>query len=182
MKLGEKIKQLRISNNMTQDELAKKCYVTRTAVSKWENDNGLPNLESLILISECFNISIDKLLKDDDDNQDKIINNIVEEEHLEIKKRQYILSIIIILLYPLTQLGLRELLCYYDPTAILSWGLVIAPILAMLLAILSCLCMRNYKKALLNGIIAFIITIICDFFIIKFNYILYNLVIYITII
>lgn len=179
MKLGEKIKQLRISNNMTQDELAKKCYVTRTAVSKWENDNGLPNLESLILISECFNISIDKLLKDDDDNQDKIINNIVEEEHLEIKKRQYILSIIIIILYTLTQLGLRELLCYYDPTAILSWGMVIAPILAMLLAILSCLCMRNYKKALLNGIIAFIITIICDFFIIKFNYILYNLVIYI---
>lgn len=179
MKLGEKIKQLRISNNMTQDELAKKCYVTRTAVSKWENDNGLPNLESLILISECFNISIDKLLKDEDDNQDKIINNIVKEEHLEIKKRQYILSIITIILYPLTQLGLRELLCYYDPTAILSWGLVIAPILAMLLAILSCLCMRNYKKALLNGIIAFIITIICDFFIIKFDYILYNLVIYI---
>lgn len=86
MKLGEKIKQLRVSHNMTQDELAKKCFVTRTAVSKWENDNGLPNLESLILISECFDISIDKLLKDEDDNQDKIINNIVKEEYLEIKK------------------------------------------------------------------------------------------------
>ena len=44
MNLGEKIKELRLKNNMTQDDLALKCYVTRNAVSKWENDKGYPNI------------------------------------------------------------------------------------------------------------------------------------------
>ena len=38
MNLGEKIKELRLKNDMTQDDLASRCYVTRNAVSKWEND------------------------------------------------------------------------------------------------------------------------------------------------
>ena len=59
MKFKDKIKKLRLDNNLTQEDLAKICFVSRNAVSKWERDDGYPNIESLKLISKHFNISID---------------------------------------------------------------------------------------------------------------------------
>lgn len=41
MTFGEKLKKLRTDNELTQDELAEKIFVTRTAISKWETDNRL---------------------------------------------------------------------------------------------------------------------------------------------
>ena len=66
MKFGEKIKKLRSDNNMTQEDLAQKLFVTRTAVSKWETDKGLPGIDSLKSIADLFHISIDELISDDD--------------------------------------------------------------------------------------------------------------------
>ncbi len=66
MKFGEKLKQLRKDNNFTQEELAEKLYVTRTAISKWETDKALPAIDSLKLISELFRVSIDDLISDGD--------------------------------------------------------------------------------------------------------------------
>ena len=66
MKFGEKLKQLRKDNNLTQEDLANKLYVTRTAVSKWETDKALPSIESMKLISELFHVSIDELISDSD--------------------------------------------------------------------------------------------------------------------
>ncbi|MCM1286493.1 MAG: helix-turn-helix domain-containing protein [Acetobacter sp.] len=63
---GEKLKKLRIDNNLTQDELAEKIFVTRTAVSKWENNKGYPSIDSLKELSNFFGISIDELISDDD--------------------------------------------------------------------------------------------------------------------
>ena len=44
MSVGDNIKKLRHENNLTQEELAKKIYVTRNAISKWEIDKGLPSI------------------------------------------------------------------------------------------------------------------------------------------
>ena len=62
MTFGKKIKKLRTDNRLTQDELAEKIYVTRTAISKWESDRGFPNIESLKTISKYFSVSLDELL------------------------------------------------------------------------------------------------------------------------
>ena len=62
MTFGKKIKKLRTDNGLTQDELAEKIYVTRTAISKWESDRGFPNIESLKTISKYFSVSLDELL------------------------------------------------------------------------------------------------------------------------
>ena len=62
MTFGEIIKKLRTDKGLTQDELAEKIYVTRTAISKWESDRGFPNIESLKAISKYFSISLDELL------------------------------------------------------------------------------------------------------------------------
>ena len=66
MTFGEKLKKLRLDNQLTQDELAEKIYVTRTAISKWETDKGYPSIDSLKQLSALFHISIDELISDAD--------------------------------------------------------------------------------------------------------------------
>ena len=64
--LSEKIKKYRADNDLTQEEFAAKLFVTRNAVSKWENDNGYPNIDTLKDIAKLLNITIDELLGEDD--------------------------------------------------------------------------------------------------------------------
>ena len=66
MTFGEKLKRMRSDNGLTQDELADKIFVTRTAISKWETDRGYPSIDSLKAISKLFSVSIDELISDDD--------------------------------------------------------------------------------------------------------------------
>ena len=54
--------ELRTKSGMSQDELAEKIFVTRQAVSKWENGETVPNTETLKLLSKLFNVSINTLL------------------------------------------------------------------------------------------------------------------------
>lgn len=66
MEFHEKLQQLRKQNNLTQEQLAERLFVSRTAVSKWESGRGYPNLESLKCLSKLFGISIDELLSNDE--------------------------------------------------------------------------------------------------------------------
>ena len=63
---SENIKKLRENAGLTQDEFAEKIFVTRTAVSKWENGKSYPSIDSLKEISELFGVSIDTLISDDE--------------------------------------------------------------------------------------------------------------------
>ena len=56
------IYELRTGKGMSQDELAEKLFVTRQAVSRWENGETVPNTETLKLLSRLFNVSINTLL------------------------------------------------------------------------------------------------------------------------
>ena len=62
MEFNEKLQELRRSRGLTQEELAEKLYVSRTAVSKWESGRGYPNIESLKAISVFFSVTVDELL------------------------------------------------------------------------------------------------------------------------
>lgn len=53
---------LRTKKDLSQDELAEKLYVTRQAVSRWENGETTPNTETLKLLSKFFDVSINTLL------------------------------------------------------------------------------------------------------------------------
>jgi len=66
MTFDEKLKKLRKENNLTQDDLAEKIFVTRTAVSKWETGQGYPSIESLKLLAKLFDTTIDELVSDED--------------------------------------------------------------------------------------------------------------------
>ena len=60
--IGETIRELRDSFNISQVELAKNLGVTKQCVSNWENDNILPSIDMLIKISRFFNVTTDYLL------------------------------------------------------------------------------------------------------------------------
>ena len=62
MSTKDVIYELRTKNGMSQDELAAKVFVTRQAVSRWENGDTVPNTETLKLLSKLFNVSINTLL------------------------------------------------------------------------------------------------------------------------
>lgn len=66
MEIGEKIRALRTDAGLTQDELAAKLLVTRTAVSKWETGKSWPGVDSLKLIADEFGVTIDSLVSDED--------------------------------------------------------------------------------------------------------------------
>ena len=51
--------------HLSQDELANRIYVSRQTISNWENDKSYPDVHSLVLLSEIFQISLDKLIKGD---------------------------------------------------------------------------------------------------------------------
>lgn len=59
---SNQIKKLRASQNLTQEQMAQKLNISRQAVSNWENDRNLPDIEMLISISKTFNISLDDLI------------------------------------------------------------------------------------------------------------------------
>ena len=62
METKEVIRSLRTKAGLSQEELAEKTYVTRQAVSRWENGDSVPAPETLKLLSELFNVSINTLL------------------------------------------------------------------------------------------------------------------------
>ena len=71
MNLSEKIIKIREENNLTQDEMAEKIFVTRQAISKWERGVSYPSLDVLRLISKEFKISMNNLLDVSENEKNK---------------------------------------------------------------------------------------------------------------
>ena len=65
MTFGEKLQRLRQQKGLSQDALSEMLGVTRQAVSKWERDETMPEVEKVLRISEIFGVSLDRLLKDE---------------------------------------------------------------------------------------------------------------------
>ena len=60
MELGNQIKKYRSELQISQEQLADRIYVSRQTISNWENEKSYPDVNSLILLSEVFQTSIDK--------------------------------------------------------------------------------------------------------------------------
>ena len=65
MTFAEKLKSIRKQMGISQELLAEKIGVSRQAVTKWETDAGIPDIENILSISNLFNISIDELLSNE---------------------------------------------------------------------------------------------------------------------
>lgn len=69
---------------MSQEELANRIYVSRQTISNWENDKSYPDVNSLVLLGEIFQISLDKLIKGDVE----IMKEVIKKEEV-VKMNRY---------------------------------------------------------------------------------------------
>lgn len=74
MELSKQIKKYRTETNLSQEELADKIYVSRQTISNWENEKNYPDIKSLVLMSEVFQVSLDNLVKGDLERMKKEID------------------------------------------------------------------------------------------------------------
>ena len=105
MDVGIRIKKYRQKQNISQDELAEKNFVSRQTISNWENNKSYPDIKSLMLLSDIFKVSLDDFMKGDIEEIRCLINN---EKIKEFNVMGYIymteLLILIISAYPLFKL------------------------------------------------------------------------------
>ena len=103
--IGERIYRLRSENNMSQGELAEKLDVSRQAVSKWENNISIPELDKIAAISELFGVTTDEIIKGEAPKEDKkihtspiMIEHTQTENEFSKRKTLQILGIIFLVL------------------------------------------------------------------------------------
>ncbi|WP_027090721.1 helix-turn-helix domain-containing protein [Thomasclavelia saccharogumia] len=65
MNIGLRIKKFREQQKISQEELALKIFVSRQTISNWETNKNCPDIKSLIMLSNVFNISLDSFIKED---------------------------------------------------------------------------------------------------------------------
>lgn len=75
MTLGEKLKEARKQAGLSQEQLSEKLGISRSAVAKWETDNGIPDVDNLKVLSKLLNVSIDYLLDDEE-----VMNELIMHE------------------------------------------------------------------------------------------------------
>ena len=93
MELGKQIRKYRIEGNLSQEELADKVFVSRQTISNWENDKNYPDINSLVLMSEVFHVSLDVLVKGDLERMKKEIDT---QEYAEFQKYSTIFSLLFV--------------------------------------------------------------------------------------
>lgn len=91
VKVGMRISLLRKESKISQEELAEKLFITRQALSKWENGTSIPSIDSLLEISKIFNTTFEYLLGLDDKENMKIDPDDIFNGH----ERNYIIQNII---------------------------------------------------------------------------------------
>lgn len=72
MEIGKKIKEARMKTGFTQEQVAEKIMVSRQTISNWENGKSLPDIISVLNMSDLYQISLDELLKGDQKMREKM--------------------------------------------------------------------------------------------------------------
>lgn len=117
MELGKQIKMHRQEAHLSQEELANRVYVSRQTISNWENDKSYPDVNSLVLLSEIFQISLDKLIKGDIE----VMKDVIQKEEIE-KMNRYGKSYTIMLIA--TAVSAVPLFMWLGVWAFIPWGII----------------------------------------------------------
>ena len=89
MNLSEKIFKLRKANGLSQDELADKLNVSRQAISKWETDQSVPELDNILALAKVFNLTTDYLLQPNVTDDLILKTAMLEKQQQEIIQKQH---------------------------------------------------------------------------------------------
>lgn len=117
MELGKQIKKHRQEVQLFQEKLADRVYVSRQTISNWENDKSYPDVNSLVLLSEIFQISLDNLIKGDIE----VMKDVIQKEEI-VKMNRYgkIYTIMLIV----TVVSAVPLFMWLGVWAFIPWGII----------------------------------------------------------
>ena len=129
MEIGARIRACRAEAGMSQDDLAARVYVSRQTISSWENGKTYPDVQSLLLLSEIFDATVDSLIKGDVDTMTETIDRDVRI----MKRLGYVmLGFTLLMVAALIWLSVQLIVWNWTfeqavPTALLAlvlWGIV----------------------------------------------------------
>lgn len=92
MNFSKQLKKYRELNGYSQEILAKKIYVTRQTISKWENDKTYPDIHNLIALSVLFDISLDELIKGDVE----VMKDVVSQNNLKFWTWNLLVTVVLV--------------------------------------------------------------------------------------
>ena len=117
MELGKQIKMHRQEAELSQEELANRVYVSRQTILNWENDKSYPDVNSLVLLSEIFQISLDKLIKGDIG----VMKEVIQKEEIEKMNRYGKIYTIMLIATAVSAVPLFMLLGVWS---LIPWGII----------------------------------------------------------
>lgn len=119
MELGKQIRKYRQEAQLSQEDLSSRVYVSRQTISNWENDKSYPDVSSLVLLSEIFQISLDELIKGDIETMKEVI----KKEEIEKMNRYGVIYTLLLIATAVSAVPLFMWLGYW---AIIPWGMIFA--------------------------------------------------------
>lgn len=118
MELGQQLKAHRKELGISQDELAEKIFVSRQSISNWENNKTYPDIHTLLLLAETFDVSLDELIKGDVEEMKEEIN---AQERAGFNRDTVCFAIFGIV----TVLSIAPLYAFLDYIGCLIWALIV---------------------------------------------------------
>jgi len=95
--MGKRLKIIRIERDLSQEDVADKLHLSRQSISRWENGRGVPDIGSLLRLSELYETSVDGILQGDIYNKGKNLSAVPSKEKKTVIKDEG-LSLLTILL------------------------------------------------------------------------------------
>ena len=147
MDIGNQIKNYRENLKISQEELADRVFVSRQTISNWENNKNYPDIKSLLLLSNIFEVSLDQLVKGDVEEMKRIISESNVKE-FSILANIYSIQLVILAVsaYPLLK--------YLNIIGIVIWGIIF--VITMAFAIKIEKLKKQYDIQSYREIVAFI--------------------------
>lgn len=129
---AEQLKKLRQEKNISQEDLAQELFISRQAISKWENGAVTPDLENLVKLSEILTVSLDELVKGEKRSSDNPEEYIEDDDSLHLlREREYVIN---------PETGKYEkrdgLAIFIDLISEYWWGIFFVPLFVMWIKIL----------------------------------------------
>lgn len=123
MDIGVKIKNARIKANLTQEQAAEAIGVSRQTISNWENEKTYPDIVSVVKMSDLYDISLDRLLKEEKPVSDYL--DYLEESTNVVKSRNKLSKLVLIMTYlVIWALSLIVFWFFMDPAGALGYSIM----------------------------------------------------------
>lgn len=146
MEIGEKLKAARIAAHLTQEQAADAIGVSRQTMSNWENSKTYPDIVSVVKLSDLYDISLDRLLKEKEQKEQEISPvsdylNYLEESTDTVASRQKLSIIILLAVYlAIWAFALLMFWCFTPPDGAMGYSLLflwlLLPVAAFVVSLL----------------------------------------------